>query len=109
MTALRSNLTIEQGTTWSHGWSVTYNGDPIDDTWTARGQIRASSRSEEVLHDFDPTVNDDGSVVVGVDADDSTAWEWFSGVYDVEVVNANESVVLRIAEGSVLVSPEVTR
>ena len=109
MPALKSNLTIEQGTTWSHGWAVTYNGDPIDETWTARGQIRERVSSSEILYDLDPTVNADGSVVVGVDAATSSAWAWRSAVYDVEVVNADASVVLRVAEGRVSVSLEVTR
>lgn len=109
MPALKSDLRIEQGTTWSHGWAVSYNGSPIDATWTARGQIRASVSATAVLHDFEPTVNPDGSVVIGVDPDVSAAWVWRSGVYDVEVANEDESVVLRVAEGRVSVDREVTR
>lgn len=109
MTALKSDLTIEQGTTWSHGWAVTYNGTAIDATWTARGQIRERVSSTAVLYDLEPTVNADGSVVIGVDPATSSAWTWRSGVYDIEVVNDDGSVVLRIAEGRVSVAREVTR
>lgn len=109
MPALKLDLTIEQGSTYSHGWLVTFNGDAIDETWSARGQIREKVAAEDVLHEFEPTVNADGSVVVGVDADVSSAWDWRRGVYDIEVVNPDESIVLRISEGKVSIDPEVTR
>lgn len=108
MPALKQDLTIEQGATWAHGWLVKFNGDPIDETWTARSQIRAKVTSADVLHTFDATVNADGSVVIAVDDDTSTDWTWRKGVYDVEV-ESTEGVVLRVAEGSVIVDPEVTR
>lgn len=103
------DLHIKQGSTFSHGWLVTYNGAALDATWTARSQIRAKAESAVILHEFEVAVNPDGSVVLGVDAETSSTWAWRSAFYDLEVVNADASVTQRIAEGRVTVSPEVTR
>lgn len=110
MPATKTDLVIEQGTDWAHGWRVTVNGDPIDDTWTARGQIRRwVSSPDPPLHDFAASVDDTGAVVIAVTPADSTPWTFEAGVYDVEVVNADGSITLRVAEGSITVDPEVTR
>lgn len=109
MPAVTTDLAIEQGADWSHGWLVLFDGDPIDDTWTARAQIRATPEATVVLYEFAPTVNPDGSVVLGVDAAESSAWLWRVGKYDLEVENADASITLRVAQGAVKVSPEVTR
>lgn len=114
MAAIVENLRIEQGVTWSTGWAVEA-GDtvddlaPIDSTWTAQAQIRASrNHGSELRYEFTASVDDDGNVVIGVPHTDSEGWTWKSGVYDVEVTNADESVRLRVAMGSVTVSPDVT-
>lgn len=111
MPAVRTDLTIEQGTTWSHGWRVTYSGEPIGAAWTARSQVRRRIDDPAVLHTFAATVTAQGDVILSADAAVSTAWTWTSGVYDVEVVGPVSlgSPVLRVAQGSVTVSPEVTR
>lgn len=104
-----TNLVIKQGADWSHGWRVRFNAVPIDATWTARSQIRPFVESPVVLHEFAASVNADGSVVIAVTPAESSAWTWTMGVYDVEVVNADASVTLPVAEGSVYVDREVTR
>lgn len=109
MPAVTTDLVIEQGADWSHGWLVIVNGDPIDATWTARAQVRPSAEATVVLYEFAPTVNPDGSVVLGVDAAESAAWDWRVGKYDLEVESADASITLRVAQGAVKVSPEVTR
>ena len=109
MTAVTTHLTVEQGAEWSYGWSVTYNGDPIDDTWTAASQVRASKIAVTTLHAFTAAVDASGNVTIGVTATESSAWTWEKGVYDVEVTNAAETVTLRVAQGNVTVDREVTR
>lgn len=114
MSARQENLTIEQGTTWTRGWSVvvSYDGvtfEPIDATWSARGQVRLTVNSPTVLHEFAALVDAAGNVMISVSAAESTAWAWVSGVYDVEIENSDASVTLRVAQGSVSVSREVTR
>jgi hypothetical protein len=108
MPAVKTKLTIEQGTTWSHGWAVTFNGAPIDETWTARSQVRKPITSADVLHAFAASVTAEGAVVIAVEPDESSAWTWRDGVYDVEV-ESSDGVVLRVAYGAVAVSAEVTR
>lgn len=113
MPATQTDLTgenaIEQGSDWAHGWAVTVDGTPIDETWTARSQVRKTKPSGTVLHQFNAEVTTEGYVILAVAAGESTPFTWRTGVYDVEVVNADESVTLRVAEGRVSVDAEVTR
>lgn len=109
MPATTTDLLIEQGADWSHGWLVTYNGEPIDEGWTARSQVRSGRLSPEVLHEFAADVTVEGAVVLAVAASESSVWRWTRGVYDVEVVSPDGSVTLRVAQGSVAISAEVTR
>lgn len=111
MPATDTDLTIEQGADWSHGWAVRYLGQAIDETWTARSQVRATTASPDVLHEFDAQVDADGNVLLSVTAAESSAWgvdTWTLGRYDVEV-ESPDGFVGRVAEGYVTVSPEVTR
>lgn len=109
MPALRTDLSIEQGTTWARGWAVTYNGAPINNTWTARSQVRtAASSTAKILHEFNAGVDANGNVIIGVSPEESAAWDWTSGVFDVKVVNASKTVELRVVRGKVRVSPGVT-
>jgi len=109
MPATTSNLVIEQGTTWNKAWQVTVHGNPIDASWVARSQVRRDVKSPEILHTFDCDVSAEGVVSLSVDPTTSTAWDWPnpSGVYDVEIEKAG--VVLRVAQGTVTISREVTR
>lgn len=105
--ARKQNLTIEQGVSWSHGWLVTVTGVPIDETWTARSQIR--TKYGVLLHEFNVNVTPEGAVVLYVSPEESSAWDWFDAFYDVEVVNSDETVTLRVAQGMVFNSKEVTK
>lgn len=105
---VKSDLLVKQGATFGRGWLVRVNGVPIDETWTARGQIR-SRVGGPLLHDLAPSVNADGSVVFIIDADESSAWAWRKGVYDIEVSNSDNTITRRVAEGKVKIDPEVTR
>lgn len=111
MGAVTRNLVIEQGVTWSAAWAVQLDGADLADAdgWQARSQVRAVKTSGEVLHEFACSVT--GSVVaVSVLPEDSSAWAWRYGVYDVEIFDASDPPrVVRIVEGSVVVDAEVTR
>lgn len=109
MPAVATKLKIPQGATWAHGWIVNYNGAPIDATWAARSQVRKTVTSSTVLHEFTASVTPEGAVVLAVEPDESSAWTWREGVYDVEV-ESPDGIVLRVVDASsVTVSPEVTR
>jgi len=114
--AIRLSLSIEQGTTWAHGWKPLLNGGQMItvEGWTACAQIRPSVSSGKVLHTWstqngsigiDP---DSGAVTLTLSDEDSAAWGWTEGVYDLEVYSP-EGDTYRISEGGVKVKPEVTR
>jgi len=111
MPAVHRDLVIEQGVTWSTAWHVQLDGVDLDpaDGWAARSQVRAKTADPTVLHEF--TANLTNSVVqLSVEPEDSSAWSWRRGVYDVEIFDASaEPRVVRIVQGAVTVSPEVTR
>lgn len=109
-------LVIEQGTTWSRAWMVTNpdTGEPLDISgWSARGQVRKWAGSPEVLHEWSATAINitcgaDGFVTVTVSPAESAVWDWCDGLYDIELTDPSDRVV-RIAQGPVTVSPEITR
>lgn len=111
MGAVSRDLVVEQGTTWSAAWQVKLDGVDLaaGDGWQARAQVRASKASPDVLHVFTAEVV--GSIVrLSVLPDDSSAWLWRRGVYDLEIFDTSTPArVVRVVEGSVLVNPEVTR
>lgn len=109
MPAQNTYLTVEQGATYAHGWLVTYNGEPIDDTWSARGQVRRTKQAETTLLEFDCDVASNGVVSVRIPAEITTELDFWRAVYDVEAVNSDESVILRVAEGIIELDKEVTR
>lgn len=115
-TLRRDNLTIPQGTTWSLQWPIAEEaGSVLDVTgWTMRAQVRHTPSSTTVLHEWstalgNATVTPD-YIEIRVSAEESTAWEWIydNAVFDAEVTLANGEVV-RLSQGSVTVSPQVTR
>ncbi len=109
---LNATLAIPQGTTWERRWLISDpdSGTPRDlSEWTARGQVRAAHSDDEVLHEWDDIdCGADGYVTVAVAPAESSAWTWRDAVYDIELVDPTGRVV-RIAQGAVRVSPEVTR
>lgn len=106
LSAQKLDLEVEQGTDWSHGWAVTVRGTPIDSTWTARSQVR--SKLGTLLHEFATDITPEGAVVISVSPEESAAWTWFDGFYDVKVTNLDSSLTLRVSQGSVVVSRGVT-
>jgi len=101
-------LRIKQGTTWSRSWPITQDGLPVNFTgWSARGQVRATAESEIVLHEWIGELAD-STLTISHDPADSAAWEWRTGVYDIELTDPDGRVA-RIAEGRVMIIPEVTR
>ena len=111
-------FTIYQGATFRK--RLTWKGPlpaqtPIDLTGcTARMQVRPEVESSTVLLSL-TTVN--GGIVLGgalgtidlyVSDEDTGAITWDGGVWDLEIVHPGGEVT-RLAQGSVSVSPEVTR
>jgi hypothetical protein len=111
---IRETLIIPQGVTFSRRWRITdsVTGAPINLTgWSARGQIRAYITDVDTLFEFigsGISVDASGYVTVSVTPEQSSAWDWRDGVYDIELIDLTGRVA-RIAQGAVRVSAEVTR
>lgn len=103
----RTDLTIEQGTTWRHAWTVQIDGIDLAGTWVGRCQIRRRVTDETILATLAVTVTAP-DVAIEVSPEESTGWAWSTGVYDVEI-QAQDGTVFRVVEGTVTLSPEVTR
>ena len=116
MASFKVSLKIDQGATFTKvvTWK-TSPSTPVDLTGcTARMQVRSKVDSPTVLLSLSTT---DGSIVLGgtagtvtlkLSATQTAAITWTTGVYDLEVV-FSDGTVKRLIQGSVSVSPEVTR
>lgn len=114
-------LKIYQGATFAHTqtWKVAPDQEtprtPVDLTGcTARMQVRAKIGASTPLLTL---TTENGGISLGgtagtinllIDAEDTAALSWTSGVYDLEIVHPGGQV-RRLMYGSVVVSPEVTR
>jgi hypothetical protein len=82
--------------------------------WSVKGQVRERVESPTTLHEWtsqggSPNATfEDSDVVLSLPNATSTAWLWRHARYDVELTDP-QSRVVRIAEGHVTVSREVTR
>ena len=91
---------IKQGDDSPLTFPVLVAGVPIDATgWTAKAQVR--TRTGDLLHTWS---TNNGSAVCDADGvslltDDSTDWEWKSGVFDVVAVSP-EGLQLVPVEGT---------
>lgn len=115
-TPAKLKFTIYQGATFRKRltWKAP-SGILIDLTGcTARMQVRSEVESAEVLLELSTTNNRiilggaNGTVDLDVCDEDTAAITWDSGVWDLEIAHP-DGTVTRLAQGSISVSPEVTR
>ena len=126
MAAGRYSFTIEQGTTLD--FNVQYldsNSTPVDLTdYSGKMQIRPTVGSSDVIVTLSSSRDTDGtglnfsgsngstpptsgSIGMFISAASSSAFSFNEAVYDLEIYSG--SIVTRILEGKVKLSPEVTR
>lgn len=113
MPAAKLNLTVEQGATYTKKlvWRDK-NRRPVNLTgYTARMQIRPKVDSSQIIYELSTTngritLSSTGVIEMKISATDTSTL--VSGVYDLELTTASGDVV-RLVEGKVTVSPEVTR
>jgi hypothetical protein len=113
-TAITQDILVRQGSRYraivdvSVEWLTDLTG------YNARGMVR---RYQTVDTDADPlaeldlylTVDGPNSlVVIDIPADVSADWEWTRGRYDIEIFDGNPAHDVRVLEGQMKVSPEVT-
>jgi hypothetical protein len=112
MPAAYSNLYIEQGTSFSTTITVDdVYGDVFNLTnYTARSQIRKSHYSANTTAVFTTSVNSgQGSITLSLSAAVTANIAPGRYVYDTTITGTNNGQITRILEGSVDVSPSVTR
>lgn len=105
-----SNLFIDAGSTFSVILNATDSDGPLNLTgYTVKSQMRKSYRST-VAFDFDATVFSatDGQIQLVLTAAASSAMKPGRYVYDVEITPSGGEP-LRILEGVVTISPQVTQ
>lgn len=108
--ALKANLVIDQGTDFSTSINVTNDdGDVVDLTgYTAAAQMRKHYTSSNA-YNFTTSVNEaQGIVTISMTANTTESITAGRYVYDCELTS-NTSVVTRLVEGIVTVTPQVTR
>ena len=119
MTPVEYDITIYAGSyfTLPLEWQT---GDPpigVDLTGCViRMQIRKTVTSEEILYELTTENNriiaDDlsiGKFTLSIPSRDSENFDFYRGVYDLEVVYPSGSPEYRILQGSVTINPNVTR
>lgn len=114
MAAGTYNILIEQGATYDQTFTYTISGSPVNLTgYTARMQARQTHASPTKILDLvsptNITLGDAAGtvrvVVAATATDDLNAGTY---VYDLEL-ESGSGVVTRLIQGSLTVSPEVTR
>jgi hypothetical protein len=110
--ATASNLYIDQGATFSAIISVRgSDGNPLDLTnFTVKSQMRKSYGST-TAYSFTATVYDalSGKIQLSLAADASSAIKPGRYLYDVEISAAMGGIKARVAEGLVILTPEITQ
>jgi hypothetical protein len=110
------NITIEQGATFRLRLTFKSGGVIVPLTnQTARMHIRSSVPSTQILVALTSTnggltINGvNGTIDMFISDDDTAAFTFKQGVYDLELEDTVSGDVVRVLQGAVRVSPEVTR
>lgn len=114
------DLVIEQGTTFGMTITVKDANDTVINItgYTFRGKIKESAQDATAVEEFTCTITDavNGQFTVGLTATETAALvatgaaydSYTSYTYDIEMVDSSGAVT-RLLNGSVSVSPEVTK
>ena len=116
MPAAKLKLKIEQGATFRQSFDWSANGAPVNLTgYTARMQMRNPIESPAIIHELTTenggiTFSDAlaGKIELFISATDTSAFNFDSCVYDLEMIAPNTDVI-RLIEGEITLSKEVTR
>jgi len=104
-----NNIVIDQGTTFSLSLNLSNDdGSEKDLTeYTVSSQMRRSFYTNTYTAFTTDKVNLTGEVIISLTAEQTSALKAGRYVYDIEITSPEETV--RVLEGIVTVTPEVTR
>jgi hypothetical protein len=112
MTAANHNLTIDQGSDFAIDLVVSDGGTTKNLTgYSARAQMRNTKSATAVSATFSCTVTDATGGTVKMELSNATSSALSPGkyYYDLELYTANNVIVSRLIQGTVILTPEVTR
>ena len=116
MPAAKLKLKIEQGATFRQSFNWSTNDSPVNLTgYAARMQMRNPIESPTIIHELTTqnggiTFTDElaGKIELFISDTDTSAFKFDSCVYDLEMIAPNSDVI-RLLEGEITLSKEVTR
>jgi hypothetical protein len=104
-----NNLVIDQGTTFSFTFNLTnVDGSAKDLTnYTIAAQIRKSYYTSTKVDFYTDTVDSEGEITISLTSTQTSNLKAGRYVYDIEIDDTTETI--RVLEGIITVTPEVTR
>lgn len=104
-----TNLVVDQGTTFTTTITLTTDDGSAKDLtdYTVTSQLRKSYYTSTYTDFTTVKVNLTGEITISLTAAQTSALKAGRYVYDVEIASSSETV--RVLEGIVTVTPEVTR
>ena len=112
MSAGTYNLVIDQGSDFALDLVIKQGGTALNlSNYSGRAQLRTSVDASSVSATFSVTVTNaaNGALKMQLPAATSSGISAGQYVYDLEIFTANDSIVKRIIQGDVTITPEVTR
>ena len=112
MSAGTYNLVIDQGSDFALDLVIKQAGTALNlANYSGRAQLRTTVGASSASASFSVTVTNasEGALKMQLSAATSTALAAGQYVYDLEIYTANDSIVKRIIQGEVTLTPEVTR
>ena len=112
MTAANHNLTIDQGSDFALDLVVKDSGVVKNLTgYSARAQMRSTKSASSVSATFTCTVTNASGGALKMELPNATSSALSAGkyYYDLELYTANDAIVARLMQGTVILTPEVTR
>jgi len=112
MSAGTYNLVIDQGSDFALDLVIKQAGTALNLTnYSGRAQLRSSVEASSASASFTVTITNaaNGALKMQLPAGTSSNIAAGQYVYDLEIFTANNSIVKRIIQGEVTITPEVTR
>lgn len=105
------NLSIEQGTTYTNAMTVTVDSNTDISTFTFSSDIKTEKLSDHTIASFTITKTDqaNGAFSISLTSDQTANIPAGDYVWDLAYVDSTDSSRVRLLQGNVTISGEVTR